>query len=609
MAQLIYSPRIQAIDADGNPLVGALLYTYDAGTVTPRVTYSDAALSTPNTNPIVSDSSGRFSAIYVATSGQNLKLTMRTSTGSLVLEQDNVPLIQFLAGELGTILHPRAPAEISAGVTPTSYQYPEGHVFRYMTAAQITDVVSNTGAADVRGPLQTSIDVAVRGGAQPVWPTGTYLVRSTASPGSDPHDDGVVVPYTTQNSTTGNVAITAGRSTILKAGDDDMIVLRWAASNGSLLPGLTIDANSQTGCIAFAMVPEDRTQTTDLVFQMFNLIGNLWITGAFDEGVLLQAGPDVAAADSGCWYNTFLAVHALYCVRGIHLNSPTNAGGSPANRNRFLAVRCGQTGMNTGIQITSGDTNEFYGAALEGVQDGTTPNSTPTAVKVLASCPVSSADNNDNKFFGGHCEACTRDVENANSRTHFYGFGFAHTKTVYTEKPAIALSADPSVAPLIVPGMSYGEGLSGFPSTVWGMLKQLYDYDGTTLYDRADVTLTTSNTANVAAIAASGEDYWWDKLNDIVELTVRLQFQATSGAAEIGIPLPVDCHASYLGPASENPWFTATVSDGSTLEQVPVFFKSGDAENVYVEATSGGWDAAATNNRVHLSIRYRAAAA
>ncbi len=43
---------------DGLPLVGGKLYTYISGTTTPKATYSDAALSVANTNPIILDARG-----------------------------------------------------------------------------------------------------------------------------------------------------------------------------------------------------------------------------------------------------------------------------------------------------------------------------------------------------------------------------------------------------------------------------------------------------------------------------------------------------------------------------------------------------------------------
>ena len=49
----------QYCDASGVPLAGGKIYSYLAGTTTPQSTYTDSSGSTPNTNPLVLDSSGR----------------------------------------------------------------------------------------------------------------------------------------------------------------------------------------------------------------------------------------------------------------------------------------------------------------------------------------------------------------------------------------------------------------------------------------------------------------------------------------------------------------------------------------------------------------------
>lgn len=58
MAFLFTSPKFQAFDANGDPLAGGKVYTYDAGTTTPRATYTDQSGGTPNANPVILDAAG-----------------------------------------------------------------------------------------------------------------------------------------------------------------------------------------------------------------------------------------------------------------------------------------------------------------------------------------------------------------------------------------------------------------------------------------------------------------------------------------------------------------------------------------------------------------------
>lgn len=64
MGQLLGSPKFQAFDSEGAPASGYQLFTYAPGTATKKATYSDRALSSANTNPIVLNSRGE-ATIYL----------------------------------------------------------------------------------------------------------------------------------------------------------------------------------------------------------------------------------------------------------------------------------------------------------------------------------------------------------------------------------------------------------------------------------------------------------------------------------------------------------------------------------------------------------------
>jgi hypothetical protein len=65
MARLIL-PYQSVYDLNGHPLPGAQMYFYESGTVTPKDTYSDEALTTPNANPVIADSQGQFGDIFLS---------------------------------------------------------------------------------------------------------------------------------------------------------------------------------------------------------------------------------------------------------------------------------------------------------------------------------------------------------------------------------------------------------------------------------------------------------------------------------------------------------------------------------------------------------------
>ena len=88
MAALMPQGKQQYFTAGGIPLVGGKVYTYAAGTTTPLATYTTAAASTPNANPVILDSRGEASIFF---SAANYKIVVKDSLDSTIWTQDNLP--------------------------------------------------------------------------------------------------------------------------------------------------------------------------------------------------------------------------------------------------------------------------------------------------------------------------------------------------------------------------------------------------------------------------------------------------------------------------------------------------------------------------------------
>ena len=80
----------QFFDNNGNPLVGGLIYTYQAGTTTPLTTYTDNSGLTANANPIVLDSAGRTPSEIWLTETSAYKFVVQTSLGVPVRTWDDL---------------------------------------------------------------------------------------------------------------------------------------------------------------------------------------------------------------------------------------------------------------------------------------------------------------------------------------------------------------------------------------------------------------------------------------------------------------------------------------------------------------------------------------
>ncbi len=88
MALILPQGKQKYFANDGTPLVGGRLWTYAAGTNTPKATYVDAAATTPNTNPIILDARGEALIYWDATSAYKVRL--EDSLGNAIWTVDNI---------------------------------------------------------------------------------------------------------------------------------------------------------------------------------------------------------------------------------------------------------------------------------------------------------------------------------------------------------------------------------------------------------------------------------------------------------------------------------------------------------------------------------------
>ena len=104
MAGLYPLSRMQQFDGNGRPLSGARLFLFDGGTSTPRIGYRDSSLTSPHPNPILADSAGRLPLIYLGDGFYRHRLTTRS--GTLVFDDDGLPVLSSTAGGSGTSVDP-----------------------------------------------------------------------------------------------------------------------------------------------------------------------------------------------------------------------------------------------------------------------------------------------------------------------------------------------------------------------------------------------------------------------------------------------------------------------------------------------------------------------
>jgi hypothetical protein len=102
----VNTPKFRAFDANGKPLIGGKLWSYQAGTTTPKATYTDATGITPNTNPVILDSTGQAN-VFLGTG--TYKFMLENSLGVEQWTEDQIagatsPGITSFNGRTGAVV-------------------------------------------------------------------------------------------------------------------------------------------------------------------------------------------------------------------------------------------------------------------------------------------------------------------------------------------------------------------------------------------------------------------------------------------------------------------------------------------------------------------------
>lgn len=83
---LLPQPKQMFQDANWNPLIGGQIYTYAAGTLTPKATYQDAGLTISNTNPALANARGEV----VMFGAGPYRIILKDAPGNVIYDVDNI---------------------------------------------------------------------------------------------------------------------------------------------------------------------------------------------------------------------------------------------------------------------------------------------------------------------------------------------------------------------------------------------------------------------------------------------------------------------------------------------------------------------------------------
>jgi hypothetical protein len=177
-ANLFPPVKQQFFSNTGVPLVGGKVYTYDAGTLNPRVTYSDAAGTVPNANPIILDARGEATVFW---SGA-YKVVLKDALDNVLWSQDNVSdagavLASSIAASGGAALMGFIQAGAGTGLRTVQAKLRDTiSILDFFANGVNGAMVDPTGALDSTAGIQAAVTAAA--GKELLVPTGTYLMSA-----------------------------------------------------------------------------------------------------------------------------------------------------------------------------------------------------------------------------------------------------------------------------------------------------------------------------------------------------------------------------------------------------------------------------------------------
>jgi hypothetical protein len=231
-ATLTPNPKQQFFDANGNPLVGGKLYSYQAGTTTPLVTYVDQAATATNANPIILDSRGEAN-VWLGTAAY--KLALYTATDVLVWTVDDITAADAQA--LADLSQSSGAGLVGYSDTLEYGATSVGAVLRgqgrVLRGADPTGVVDNTAL------FKALLDGCIAASTKAIIPAGTYKVSGPIT------ETGIIAAGSLHIECVGNVTITVDAAA---TAFQSLIVCQSTAINSSTIKGGRLTLNLVNRC-------------------------------------------------------------------------------------------------------------------------------------------------------------------------------------------------------------------------------------------------------------------------------------------------------------------------------------------------------------------------
>jgi hypothetical protein len=341
-----FSPNAkqQFLNSAGGPLVGGKVFTYEAGTTLPQVTYTSSDGTTPNTNPVILDTNGEAS-IWL---GENAyKFILKNSNDVLVYSVDNLTSAAGQVSALAVELN----AEIAAFSAPSGsslvgYQPAAAASVATTVQTKLRESISvkdfgavGNGVANDTAAFAAAL-LSMTGGGTLHVPAGTYRITS-----------GLTVSY-------GIVIAGDGPgATIIEPVGNFNVFTFTGGNQGGGMQDLCFDAGGMTGGYCIAVNTVDRTCFRRLIgLNPWNFIyvikanatylSDTWVNGLRGEAGIY-------------WYGNAANRSDVFDIENVQLSCAVNTVGTvgvvmDGNVNTLDMRHVACTTMGQGLLVENG---------------------------------------------------------------------------------------------------------------------------------------------------------------------------------------------------------------------------------------------------------------
>ncbi|WP_241696782.1 tail fiber/spike domain-containing protein [Citrobacter freundii] len=221
-----------------------------------------------------------------------------------------------------------------------------------------------------------------------------------------------------------------------------------------------------TNVTAYAISPEELTQTTTRVSQQFCQLNNPKATDV-SVGVLLQPGPTVSGANSGAYYHTIKNPVFENVDCGFRFNRSVSGDN---NNTRITIYNPIHVTGNCAFWIESTDSLRVFGGSCENITKTTGPADVPCGVRVVKTVSTDTQVAGNLRFYGYYGEVCTRAYQidaNVGTYNNYFDWGW-----IFITEPINNDTSNPYESLVEFDGFTFSSNWSGSQPNAIGVRRK-----------------------------------------------------------------------------------------------------------------------------------------